>query len=199
MRRPPQSYARVRLRHHGNERFPRPTSSSSGSDLGPQHSRRSIVVIISMLLLPTIASLNIVQRRWLSISLSPSLPLPVSLSLSWQAQDPHKEVSLNDQSTSNRRTFLQTGIKVNAFTASVLSKLNAEAACATEIDTSALRPASAEQPQIQFPDIDSLKELESPTTLEGMFGREYTNLQLSQVIAMSINQHSHHIFLFVSI
>jgi hypothetical protein len=93
----------------------------------------------------------------------------------------HVDVSIRNQTTSsNRRSFIQLGVSISSaivlntiVTASSVSygtKSNMVVHAAMQIDTTALRPATEDQPQIPFPDRNAMKDFESPpTTLEGTF------------------------------
>ena len=80
-------------------------------------------------------------------------------------------VSIKNLSATSRRSFMQhvlttsSTVLLNTVVTTLSSFVTNTNAMA--IDTSALRPATDDQPQIPFPDINALKEVEAATTLEG--------------------------------
>ena len=72
-------------------------------------------------------------------------------------------------SCTNRRSFIQDSVLTSSIVV-MNTVTTAKVHAAMDIDTGALRPATEDQPQIPFPDIQAMKDFESPpTTFEGTF------------------------------
>lgn len=103
---------------------------------------------------------------------------PSNPDVSSRLYDDDDDVSIKNLSATNRRSFIQRGstslssillLLVNIISTQTASSFvtNTDVVHAIEMDTTVLRPATEEQPQIPFPDINALKEVEAVTTLEG--------------------------------
>jgi hypothetical protein len=141
----------------------------------PAHKATVIAFTTSNVLTNPGTSRTVWSSLW-SMPPHPILPPP-------EASRQHDDfVSIKNPITANRRSFIQHGLisilglnAITTTTSSLSFVTNRDAVNAMEIDTSAFRPATEDQPQIPFPDINALKEMEAADTLEGTSRNDLRN------------------------